>query len=335
MNRPPAAAIRTRGLSVDYVDAQGRRVPAADGVDLAVPTGQCLGLVGESGCGKTTVAKALMGLLPPGRSAVRGEILLADTDVLRTGWDAVRWRRISMVFQNAMSTLNPVFRVGDQIAEAMRFHVGISRREARQRTAALLESLGIPRARASAYPHELSGGMKQRAVIALALCCEPDVVIADEPTTALDVVVQEQVIGLLRDIRRRRDLTMIVVSHDLGVIRKLCDSVAVMYAGRIVEYGPLTDVVRAPRHPYTRALLAAYPSVEGPRRRVEPPPGEPPSLTALPTGCRFHPRCPRARDLCRTTDPGVGPDGDEASADAAARGPEGVRRVRCHFPHDD
>ena len=315
--------LRVRDLSIDFV-ARGRP-PArvVRNVDLDLAPGSSLGLVGESGCGKTTLAKAVMGILPASARIGSGAVSFRGQSIsgADSRMDRLRWSRISMVFQNAMSTLNPAIKVGSQVAEAVRFHQRVPQAAARARAKELFESVGIPASRLSAYPHELSGGMKQRVVIALALSCDPDLVIADEPTTALDVVVQEQIISVLETIRRERQLTLIVVSHDLGVVRRLCDTLAVMYAGRIVEMGPMAQIVQRPWHPYTAALLDAHPNLTGPRRRIDPLPGGPPGFADLPTGCSFHPRCPLASEVCATTTPPL-VVGDDAI----------TRFTECHHP---
>jgi peptide/nickel transport system ATP-binding protein len=323
--RPTAAdpLLRVRELSIEFVAKDRPPARVVRDVDLDLVAGSSLGLVGESGCGKTTLAKAVMGILPSTARIASGVVSYDGQAITgaQSQLGRLRWRRISMVFQNAMSTLNPVIKVGSQVAEAVRFHQGVSASVAKARAKELFDWVGIPANRLSAYPHELSGGMKQRVVIALALSCDPDLVIADEPTTALDVVVQEQIIAVLERIRRERQLTLIVVSHDLGVVQRLCDTLAVMYAGRIVEMGPMAQIARQPWHPYTAALLNAHPNLTGPLRRIDPLPGGPPGSGELPSGCAFHPRCPRATEICALSRPPL-----VAGDDGAARFTE------CHHP---
>ena len=278
-------------------------VPAVRGVSFDLRAGETLGLVGESGCGKSTLAGALLRLLPRG-TAVTGEVLLDGEDVLamRPGrLRAVRWTEMSIVFQGALHTLNPVRRVGWQIAEAYTTHnADASAREVRARVGELLEVVGLPSARADDYPHQLSGGQKQRVLIALALTCDPRLLVADEPTTALDVMVQAQVLRLLEELQRELGLAMLFITHDLSTLASACQRLAVMYAGRIVEQGPSHEVFAEAAHPYSRALAAAFPVIGDPRFRRAPSglPGDPPDPREIPSGCPFHPRCPRAVDEC-------------------------------------
>lgn len=298
-------------------------VRAVDGVSFELRRGQTLGIVGESGCGKTSLGYTLMRLQPQNGRIIRGAIHFDGTDLVRLPDDdlrALRWTRFAMIFQNAMSALNPVFRVGDQIVDAIRHHTGVSRDAARERAGELFELVGLSRARLRGYPHEFSGGMKQRAMIALALACRPSLVIADEPTTALDVVAQGQVLREIRRLQRELDLAMIFVSHDISVVAEVCDFVAVMYAGELVEYGPTTVVLTQARHPYTIALLRSFPTIHGPIRPLVSVPGSPPDLVQPPSGCRFHPRCPYAQPVCaQDAPPLAGPSGSWA---------------RCHFADD-
>jgi peptide/nickel transport system ATP-binding protein len=298
-----------RHLSVHY---RTRRGPAraVDDVSFGLEPGQVLGIVGESGSGKTTIALALLGLLPDSAD-VSGEMAFEGRDLARLPPDdlwQLRGREIAMIFQGAMNALNPVYRVGDQIIEAMRAHdPGLGEREARRRLGELYEAVGLPASCHDQYPHEYSGGMKQRAVIAMALSCNPRLVIADEPTTALDVIVQDRILKELRRIQRDRQLSMIYVSHDMGVIAEIADVVAVMYAGRLVEIGPTDALFERPSHPYTAALMASSPTLTGPRRRLRALAGGPPDLVAPPAGCRFHPRCPAATSECAEHDPPLVP----------------------------
>ncbi|WP_432247611.1 ABC transporter ATP-binding protein [Streptomyces sanyensis] len=297
--------LRVRDLRVTYGSGAGA-VPALRGVDLSLEAGRTLGLAGESGCGKSTLALALLRLLPAS-ARTTGEVLLAGEDVLTMRWGrlrAVRWAGASIVFQGAMHSLNAVHRVGDQIAEPVLLHEGVSPGEARSRAAALLRQVGLPASLADAYPHELSGGQRQRVMIAMALACRPQLLVADEPTTALDVMVQAQVLRLIGGLVAEQGIALLMISHDLGVLARTCDTLAVMYAGRIVEEGPARAVHEAARHPYGRALSAAFPRIGDPASRRAPQglPGDPPDPAALPTGCAFHPRCPVAVAACTTED---------------------------------
>jgi len=295
--------LEMRSATVSYRTAAGL-VPAVRGVDLRIDAGQTLGLAGESGCGKSTLAMSVLRLLP--RNAVLGgEVLLGGENVTDMTWGrlrAVRWAEASVVFQGAMHALNPVQRVGDQIAEPIRLHGKGSGVE--ERVGELLEQVGLPARRARAYPHELSGGQRQRVMIAMALACSPGLIIADEPTTALDVMVQAQVLDLLKRLVDELDIGLLMISHDLSVLSSTCQRLAVMYAGRIVEQGPATEVLRAPAHPYTQALAAAFPTIGDASSRLAPRglAGDPPDPAALPSGCPFHPRCPSAMPECSGTD---------------------------------
>ncbi len=295
------------GLSMQYETRAGP-IRAVDGVSFTVLKGQSLGLVGESGCGKSSIALSLLRLLPETARITGGRILLNGTDIVPLTEEQVRrlrWNSISLVFQAAMNSLNPVYRVGEQIIEALDEHVRLSREEADTRVRELFDLVGLDQAHIDYYPHEYSGGMKQRAVIAMALSCDPDIVVADEPTTALDVIVQDRILREMKRVREELDMSMIYISHDMAVIAEVSDVVGVMYAGRIVELGSAADVFGAPIHPYTKALISAFPSVKGDKQELVALPGEPPNLLDPPTGCRFNPRCPFATDACKSEEPPV------------------------------
>ncbi|MFM9373068.1 ABC transporter ATP-binding protein [Streptomyces sp. Da 82-17] len=306
-----------KGLTVTY----GTGAAAVRGVDLTLEAGRKLGIAGESGCGKSTLALSLLRLLPAG-AKLSGEILLDGEDVLAMKWGrlrAVRWAGASIVFQGAMHSLNAVHRIGDQIAEPMLIHGTAPPSGVRKRVAALLEHVGLPASRAEAYPHELSGGQRQRVMIAMALACDPKLIVADEPTTALDVMIQAQILRLIEELVAEQGVGLIMISHDLAVLADTCDRLAVMYAGRVVEEGPASEVYAAARHPYAKALSAAFPRIGDPASRHAPQglAGDPPDPTALPPGCTFHPRCPVAEDRC-------------AREDQELRGEDGWRAACIH-----
>lgn len=302
-----APAAHLEDLRVAF-GATSDATPVLRGVDLSLARGQVLALVGESGSGKSLTSLALLGLLPRGARITAGTIRLEDRDVATftdEQWRAVRGARVAMVFQDPMAALNPSFTVGWQVAEPLRRHRGDSRRAARSTAVDLMRTVGIPDAETKydAYPHELSGGMRQRAVIAMALALSPTVLVADEPTTALDVTVQAQILRLLAERQRETGLSLLIVSHDLGVVARIAQAIAVMYAGRVVEHGPLDDVYRRPAHPYTLGLLEAVPNADTEGGRLPSIPGQPPDPHDMPAGCAFHPRCRFATDACRTDDP--------------------------------
>ena len=321
------------GLQVGF-DTEAGLVRAVDGVSLAVEQGRTVGLVGESGCGKSVTAASVLRLvpIPPGRN-LGGAIRFEGADILampREALPAIRGRDIAMVFQDPMTALNPVFTIGRQLREVLALRFGLAAGAARERSAAMLGAIGIPdpTTRLDQYPHELSGGMKQRVLIAMALLCRPRLLIADEPTTALDVTVQAQILHLVRELQRESETAVLFITHDMGVIAEMCDAVAVMYAGRIVERGSVVDVFERPRHPYTRGLLASLPrpgrSRKTPLATIE---GTVPSLLAPPRGCRFAARCTRRRGLdavdaqrCLDVDPMLPGEGDQP--------------VACHYPLD-
>lgn len=318
-----------------YFETDAGLARAVDGVSFSVYNGEVLGIVGESGSGKSVTSLSIMRLVPqpPGRIMPGSRILFRGRDLLglsEAEMRRVRGNDIAMIFQEPMTSLNPVYPVGDQIAEAIRHHRGVGKREARARAVELLRQVGIPDAerRAADYPHQLSGGMRQRVMIAMAISCEPDLLIADEPTTALDVTIQAQILDLLAELRERLGMAMILITHDLGVVAQVCDRVVVMYAGQVVEEASVDDLFREPRHPYTEGLLKAIPRLGKPVERLAVIPGTVPSPTAWPVSCRFHPRCPYGWDLCVEAAPELFPAG---GGRASSEGRESVdgRTSRC------
>ena len=303
--------LSVRNLRVEFPTRRGTLV-AVDDVSFDIAPGEVLGVVGESGAGKSLTGAAVIGLLePPGRIA-GGEILLHGgriDNLPRERMRAIRGKRIGMVFQDPLTSLNPLYRVGEQIIETIRTHLPLSEREARARAVELLEEVGIQGAaqRIDSYPHEFSGGMRQRVVLALALCAEPELIIADEPTTALDVSIQAQIIQLLQRLCRERGTAVMLITHDMGVIAETAHRVAVMYAGRIAEIGPVREVIKSAHHPYTRGLMGSIPSLEGTSDRLVQIPGSMPRLTAIPKGCAFNPRCPIAYAACFIERPDLRP----------------------------
>ncbi len=317
-----APLLEVEGLRTHF-QLGDQTVYAVDGVSFRLERGEALGIAGESGCGKTTTALSLVGLLPANARIVEGSIRVQGVDLAgrtEAGLRRHRWREIAIVFQGAMNALNPVRRIRDQIAEPIVQRLGTDEKAARRKAGDLLELVGIPRARGRAYPHELSGGMRQRVMIAMALACDPAIVIGDEPTTALDVMVQAQILELLERLRKQLGLSLILITHDLSVIAETCDRVMIMYAGRIAEEGLVADIFATPRHPYTQKLLAAIPNLHVDRRGLETIPGSPPDLRYPPPGCRFAPRCPVVMEVCRTEVP------------REVRLPDGVRVACHHYP---
>jgi oligopeptide/dipeptide ABC transporter ATP-binding protein len=313
--------LHVHDLRVSFPAPDGHRFHPVDGVSFSLDRGETLALVGESGCGKSLTSLALLRLVPPpGRVDAGSTIRLGDTDVLSLEGEAlrrIRGRRIGMIFQDPMTSLNPVFTVGDQIAEGVRAHLPVTKAQARERALALLQEVGIPdpAGRLDAYPHQLSGGMRQRVMIAIALAAEPEILVADEPTTALDVTVQAQILEVLDQLRRARGMAVLLITHDLGIVAGRADRVAVMYAGQIVEEAPTLELFAHPSHPYTQGLFASVPRISGPVERLTPIGGTVPSPTAFPSGCRFRPRCPQAFDK------------SELPPDLLAVGPD--HRMRC------
>ena len=300
--RATESALAVEALRTEFHLASGWH-PAVDGISFTLAAGETLALVGESGCGKSVSALSIMGLLPPLSSRVTGRVRLAGAEIIglpRPALEKLRGDRVAMVFQEPMTSLNPVMTIGAQVAESLRIHRGLSRAEARRDALAVLEEVKIPSARTrfDDYPHHFSGGMRQRVMIALSIACNPDVLLADEPTTALDVTIQAQVLGLLADLKAKHGMAMLFITHNLGVVAQIADRVAVMYAGQIVEQADVQDVFAQPLHPYTRALFGAIPRMDRPAEALAAIPGRVPSLDAMPSGCRFQPRCALSRPGC-------------------------------------
>ena len=289
-----------------YFFTQKGPVKAADGVQFMIRKGESFGLAGESGCGKSTTALSIMKLVPPPGQILGGKIIFEGMDITQMNEDEMRdlrWKEISIIFQGAMNALNPVLTVGRQIADGILAHEDVTKDEALERAQKQLELVGIGGERISNYQHEFSGGMRQRVMIAMALACNPKLVIADEPVTALDVIVQRQILSLMNELQRKLHLSTMLITHDLSVIADICDTIAIMYAGKIVEYADVKTVFKHPIHPYTEALIEAYPSVIGKKKSLKSIPGSPPDLLNPPSGCRFYPRCTYARDVCHMDEP--------------------------------
>lgn len=291
-----------------YFTIKRGSVKAVDNVSFDVEKGEALGLVGESGCGKTTVSLSILRILPSNGRILSGNILFRGTDLVRLTEDemrtSIRWKGISIVFQGAMNALNPVYKVGEQIIESIRLHEEyVTKDEADERVQKLFELVGVDPSRRDNYPHEFSGGMRQRAMIAMALSCNPELLIGDEPGTALDVIVAAQVLKLMNDLRMKLNLSMIMISHDLSIIAETCQKTAIMYGGKIGEYADVGKVFKEPLHPYTQGLMGAFPGIRAEKTRMTSIPGSPPDLLSPPPACRFHPRCKYAMDICRTKEP--------------------------------
>ena len=302
------AYLQVENLVVEYT-SDGEIVQAVNDVTFSLGKGKTLGLVGETGAGKTTIAKSILGILPvPPAKVKQGAINLNGRDLLKLSEKEmlkVRGKEIAMIFQDPMTALNPVISVGKQISEVVSLHEHVDAATAKKRGIEMLEMVGIPGTRYDEYPHQFSGGMKQRVVIAMALACEPQLLLADEPTTALDVTIQAQVLEMIADLRQKFNTSMILITHDLGVVAKVCDDVAVVYAGEIIENGNLEDIFDHPTHPYTVGLFNALPKLTGDEKRLSPVDGLPPDPTHLPSGCKFSPRCPYVKEKCRTEVPGL------------------------------
>lgn len=296
--------LEVRDLFVEYTSG-GEVIKAVNGVSFTLNRSETIGLVGETGAGKTTIAKAILRVLPTPPAKVRGgEIILDNEDLLQKPEKEmlkIRGNKIAMIFQDPMTALNPVMTVGDQITEVVLLHNDMNKAQAQDRTVEMLEMVGIPAQRYGDYPHQFSGGMKQRVVIAMALACNPELLLADEPTTALDVTIQAQVLEMINGLKKKFNTAMILITHDLGVVAETCDKVAIVYAGEVVEYGTKDEVFRHTAHPYTIGLFNSLPKMNDNSKRLDPIPGLPPDPTNLPKGCAFAPRCPKATDLCRSS----------------------------------
>ncbi|MFJ4277733.1 ABC transporter ATP-binding protein [Streptomyces massasporeus] len=322
--------LEVRDLHVEFHTRDGV-AKAVNGVNYTVSSGETLAVLGESGSGKSVTAQAIMGILdmPPGRIP-KGQILYRGEDMLTMSNDArrkVRGRKIAMIFQDALSALNPVLSVGYQLGEMFRVHQGLSKKDAKAKAIELMDRVKIPAAkeRVGDYPHQFSGGMRQRIMIAMALALEPDLIIADEPTTALDVTVQAQVMDLLAELQREYNMGLILITHDLGVVADVADKIAVMYAGRIVETAPVHELYKRPAHPYTKGLLESIPRLDQKGQDLYAIKGLPPNLTRIPSGCAFNPRCPQALDICRTDVPLLHPVTERDGGELPGRG------SACHF----
>ncbi len=306
MDKQNDMLLQVKDLRV-YYTAGGEVIHAVNGVSLGLRKGQTLGLVGETGAGKTTIAKSILRILPdPPAKIGGGEIYLEGQELLslpEKKMQEIRGKKISMIFQDPMTALNPVFTVGEQIEEVISLHEKLSKAEAVKKTEQMLEMVGIPAERSGDYPHQFSGGMKQRVVIAMALACSPELILADEPTTALDVTIQAQILDMIKELKEKQNTSMILITHDLGVVAEVCDTVAVVYAGEIIESGSKADIFKNPTHPYTVGLFGSIPKLHEDVERLDSIPGMPPNPADLPTGCHFHPRCARCTEECARTAP--------------------------------
>lgn len=296
-----------QNLTTYYTTLRGP-VHAVENISFSMDKGEPLGLAGESGCGKTTVALSILKILPYNGKVITGKILFKGKDIVKVSDEEmrtqIRWKGVSLIFQGAMNALNPVYKIEDQIIEAILTHEpGVTKKEAKERIVRLFEMVGVDPSRKGNYPHEFSGGMKQRAMIAMALACNPEILIADEPGTALDVIVQAQVLKLFNELKKRLNLATILISHDLSIISETCDKLAIMYAGKIVELGDVYTMFKDPLHPYTEGLISAFPNINEQRRKMISIPGTPPDLLRPPSGCKFHPRCSYAMDICKKNEP--------------------------------
>jgi peptide/nickel transport system ATP-binding protein len=309
--------LRIENLQVEYLSGRGS-VRAVDGISFDVHRGEVIGLAGESGCGKSTVAQSIMRILQPPAIITGGQVIFEGKDVLAMSdreLRTFRWDSVSMVFQSAMNSLNPVATIGDQIIDGILAHKDVSEREARETAGELLEIVGIERERIDSYPHQLSGGMRQRAVIAIALALQPPLMIMDEPTTALDVVVQREILAKISELKEKFGFSIIFITHDMSLLVEISDRIAIMYAGEIIEMAKSRELFDQPLHPYTEGLMGSFPALTGPRRTLEGIPGSPPDLISPPSGCRFHPRCPKRMMICDRARPRLG---DEHSGHAVA-----------------
>lgn len=317
----PQALLEIKDLKVIY-SSDRQTVHAINNISLTMNKGETLGLVGETGAGKTTLALTLLRLLPKLNGKIlRGEVIFQGKDIIKAkeaDMRLIRGSQISMIFQDPMSSLNPVLTVGEQIAEAIRLHLDLAPNQVEQRVEEMLKLVGIMEERKNDYPHQFSGGMKQRVVIAIALACEPDLLLADEPTTALDVTIQAQILDMMQELKEKISTSILLITHDLGVVAEFCDKVAIMYAGEIVEYGTAKDIYESTkRHPYTQGLFGSIPDIYSDAERLNPIEGLMPDPTNLPTGCKFHPRCPKCMEICKTDQPPIVS--------------EGSHQIQCHF----
>lgn len=339
-DRAQEPLLSVRDLCVEYITPTGA-VRAVDRVSFEIGRGQVFGLAGESGSGKSTAAMAAMRLLQPPAVITGGEVTFEGRDVLAMGeaeLRSFRWKKIALVFQSAMNALNPVLTIGEQIADVIETHEKVSSATALERAAHLLGLVGIESSRLRSYPHQLSGGMRQRVVIAIALALDPPLLFMDEPTTALDVVVQKEILQQIAELKERLGFSILFITHDLSLMLEFCDTVGILYAGRLCEVAPAKQLFAAPRHPYTRGLMQSFPELHGPKQRIEGIPGSPPDMRSPPPGCRFHPRCREAIDSCRSEQPllTLGSEhalaravGDDVQDERAGSAPH-LHRVACH-----